>query len=326
MRFPRFVAGMLSVGIAVSMALLGASAAHGQAYPNKPIRLLTTEAGGGNDFAARLVAFGLTSGMGQQVVVENRGGGGGYIAPEVVSKAAPDGYTLLLFSSSLWLQPLIREKSLYDPVKDFIPVSVVCTAPSTLVVHPSLPVKSVKELIALAKAKPGQLNYASGATGTTGHLGAELFKYMAGVDIMRIAYKGNGPAIIDVMAGQTQMMFATAGPVSQHIKSGKLKALAVTSAKPSPLVPGLPAIAADLPGFESISTYGIFAPAKTPPAIIKKLHEEIVKALSRQDVKDKFLASGQETVGSTPEEYAAFIKEDMTRMGKVIKAAGIREE
>jgi tripartite-type tricarboxylate transporter receptor subunit TctC len=318
----RFFVWMLSIG----MLFLGMDAAHGQTYPNKVIRVVTSDAGGGNDFAARLVSPGLAAGLGQPVIVENRGGGGGSIAADTVAKAAPDGYTLLCYASNIWVIPFLRDDCPYDPVKDFIPISLLATSPSVLVIHPSLPVKSVKELIALAKSKPGKLNYATGGTGSTTHIAGELFKAMAGVDIMRVGYKSNGPAVIELMAGQTQLMFATAASVVSQIKSGKLKALAVTSKEPSAMFPGLPPVAADLPGFESISLYGMFAPAKTPAPIIARLNQEILRVLKGQDVKDKFLKTGVEAAGSTPAELAAIMKADMARVGKVIKDAGIREE
>ncbi len=290
--------------------------------------MITAEVGGGNDFTARVIAQGgLSERLGQPVIVENRGGAGGAIAAEIVAKAAPDGYTLLVYASNIWIIPLLRSNVPYDPVRDFAPITWAARSPSTVVVHPALPVNSVKELIALARARPGELNYGSGGTGATTHLAVELFKAMAGVNMVRIPYKGNGPALIDLMAGRVQVMFATAGSVTPHIRSGRLKALAVTSAQPSALAPGLPTVAASgLPGYESNSIYGIFAPAKTPAAIVTQLNQEIVRVLSRTEVKEKFLNSGVETVGSSPEEFAAAIRSDMARMAKVIKDAGIRGE
>lgn len=248
----------------IMMMALCVDAAHSQAYPRKPIRVVTSDAGGGNDFAARLVSPGLQAALGQPVIVENRGGGGGSIAANTVAKAAPDGHTLLCYASNIWVIPFLRDDCPYDPVKDFIPLSLLATSPSVLVVHPSVKANSVKELIALAKASPGKLNYATGGTGATTHIAGELFKSMAGVDIVRVNYKSNGPAVIELMAGQTQLMFATAASVVTQIKAGKLKALAVTSHEPSDMFPGLPPVAADLPGFESVSLYGMFAPARPP--------------------------------------------------------------
>ncbi len=221
--------------------------------------------------------------------------------------------------------PLFR-KVAWDPVKDFAPISLTIVTPNIVVVHPSLPVKSIKELIALAKARPGELNYGSGSTGAANHVAAELFKSMAGVNIVRINYKGAGTAIIDLVAGQLQVMFATAGSVTHHIKSGRLRALAVTSAEPSALAPGLPTVvAAGLPGYESSSLSGMFAPARTPVAIINRLNQEVVQALHRAEVKERLFNSGIQVVGSSPEEAAAKIRSEMARMGKVIREAGLRE-
>ena len=309
----------------ISLAMLGAGVASGQEFPNKAIRIVSTGAGGGNDFVARIIAQALTGNLGQQVIVENRPGANGIIAAQTVAKAAPDGYTLLNYSGGFWLLPFLQNVP-YDPVKDFSPVTLAVSSPSILVVHASLPVKSVKELIALAKARPGDLNYGTGSTGSTPHLAAELFKAMAGVNILRIPYKGSGVALNAILVGEVQLVFATAGPVGPHVKSGRLKALAVTSLKPSALAPGLPTVAATLPGYDAASVFGVFAPAKTPAAVINRLNQELVRVLNGADVKEKFLAAGIETVGTSPQEFAATIKSEMDRMGKVIKDAGIRGE
>jgi tripartite-type tricarboxylate transporter receptor subunit TctC len=321
---PRFVAWMCALG----MMLSGAGIVTGQNYPNRPLRMVTAEAGGGVDFTARVIAQGgLSDRLGQQLIVDNRGGAGGAIAAEIVAKAPPDGHTLLVYASAMWFLPLLRSNLPYDPVRDFAPITCAAKSPNMLVVHPTLPVSSVKDLIALARARPGELNYGSGGTGSTAHLAAELFKAMAGVDIVRIPYKGTGPALNDLIAGRVRVMFATAGAVTPHVRSGRLKALAVTSAQPSVLAPDLPTVAASgLPGYELISVYGIFAPVKTPAAIVKQLNQEIVRILGRADVKERFLNNGMETVGSSPEELAAMRTSDMARMGKVIKDAGIRED
>ncbi len=304
-----------------------ASTGSGQAYPVKPIRIVTAEAGGGNDFAARAIVRGIADSMGQQLIVDNRGGAGGIIAAEIVARAAPDGYTLLVYASNIWIIPLLKKNVPYDMAKDFAPITWAARSPSTLVVHPSLPVKSVKDLIAIAKAKPGQLNYGSGGSGATTHLAAELFKSMAKVNIVRVTYRGNAPALNDLIAGQIQVMFATAGTVAPHIGSGRLRALAVTSAQPTALSPGLPTVASSgLPGYESLSIYGVFAPSKTPTAIIQQLNREMVRVLHRADVKEQFFNAGVETVGSSPEAFAAAIKSDVARMAKVINEAGIRED
>ena len=308
----------------ICSTLVGASAASGQVFPNKPIRIVTSEAGGGNDLQARLIAQGLAGALGEQVVVENRPSG--VIPGEIVSKATPNGYTLLLYNNTLWTGPLLQATP-YDAVRDFSPITAVAKAANVLVVNPVLPVKSVAELVALAKAKPGELNYGSSGTGASNHLAGELFKAMAGVNIVRINYKGAGPALTALLAGELQLMFPTAGAVSPHIKAGRIRVLAVTSAEPTALAPGVPTMAASgLPGYESTSTYGVFAPAKTPRAIVDKLNEAIVQFLDRPDVKEKFFNAGMETVGGSPAQLAATVKSEMARMGKVIKDAGIRRE
>jgi len=313
--------------LSIVAAGLGATDAAAQAYPAKPIRIVTAEAGGGNDFAARAIVRGIGDSMGQQLIVDNRGGAGGIIAAEIVARAPPDGYTLLVYASNIWIIPLLKKNVPYDMGRDFAPITWAARSPSTLVVHPSLPVKSVKDLIAIAKAKPGQLNYGSGGSGATTHLAAELFKSMAKVNIVRVTYRGNSPALNDLIAGQIQVMFATAGTVAPHTGSGRLRALAVTSAQPTALSPGLPTVAsAGLPGYESLSIYGVFAPSKTSAAIIQQLNREMVRVLNRADVKDLFFNAGVEAVGSSPEAFAAAIKADVARMSKVISEAGIRED
>ncbi len=322
MLIPDLVAWMVSVGLMFPVA----GAVHGQDFPKKPIRIVTAEVGSTNDFVARLIAQGLSAGLGQQMVVENRGGASGIIAAQTVAQAPPDGYTLLFYTSTLWIGPLLQNVS-WDPVRDFSPITLAATSPNILVVHPSLPVKSVEELIVLAKARPGELNYSSSSTGASTHLAAELFKAMAGVNIVRINYKGGGSALNALIAGQVQVMFPSAGLVTPHVKSGRLRALAVTTAQPSALAPGLPTMAASgLPGYESGSIYGIFAPAGILATLINRLNQEIVRALNRTEVKEKFFNVGVEIVGSSPEEFAATIKSDMARMGKLIKDAGIRVE
>lgn len=292
-----------------------------QNYPDKPIRMLAPAIGGASDIAARLIAQWLSPSLGQQVVVDNRGN----IAPEIAAKAAPDGYTVIAYGSPLWLSSFLRDNVPWE-VKDFVPITLAASSPNVLIVHPSLPAHSVKELIALARAKPGELNFSSGSSGALTHLTGELFNAMAGVKIVRVAYRGNGPALTALIGGQVQLMFANSGSVVPLLKSGRLRALAVTSAQPSPLVPGLPSVAAEgVPGFESETVIGIFAPARTPPALINRLNKEIVKALNNPDLKAKFFSIGVEAVGSLPEEFRAFVEKDMTKWGKVIRNAGIRE-
>ena len=301
------------------------SLASAQSYPARPVRIVTGGTGSNSDFAARVIAQALTGALRQQVIVENRPSG--VILGEIVAKASPDGYTLLVSGSSFWLAPFLQPKLPWDPVKDFAPVILAASAPNLVVVHPSMTVKSVTELIALAKARAGELDYASGSTGSTPHLAAELFKAMAGVDITRINYKGSGPAINDLLGGRVPLMFPAAGSVIPHVKAGRLRALAVTSAQPSALVPGLPTVAASgVPGYEFASLTGMFAPVKTPRALIDRLNQETASALNRTDVKERFLISGVEAVGSSPEQFGAIVRGEMARLGKVIKDAGIQNE
>ncbi|MBI3938241.1 MAG: tripartite tricarboxylate transporter substrate binding protein [Betaproteobacteria bacterium] len=317
----RFLALMLPVG----MMVLCAGAASGQNYPYRPIRIVVPGIGGGSDFMARLIGQGLAGPLGQQVVVENRPTG--IIPAEIVSKAEPDGHTLLLSGSGLWLAPFLYDKLPFDPVRDFSPITLAVSQPNILVVNPALPAKSVKELISLAKARPGELNYASGSTGAANHLAAELFKSMAGVNIVRINYKGAGAGLAALIAGEVQVMFVTAAAAVPHIKTGRVRALAVTTARPSALLPDSPTIAASgLPGYESASIYGIFAPGKTPGPIIGKLNREIVRVLNRPEVKEKLFNIGAEVVGSSPAQLAALVKSDMVTSGKLIRDAGIRRE
>jgi tripartite-type tricarboxylate transporter receptor subunit TctC len=321
---------MLSSRSAVALPLLGvitlvALPAFSQSYPNKPVRMVVSGIAGSSNFAARLIAQGLTGAFGQQVIVDGREGG--VVVPEIVAKAAPDGYTLLLNGSAMWLLPFMRSNVAYDPVKDFSPITLAISTPNILVVHPSVPIKSVKDLIALAKARPGELNCATGNAGTSNHLAAELFKAMAGVNIMRIPYKGIAPALNDLIGGQVQLMFGAAPAVTQHIKSGRLRAVAVTSAQPSALAPGLPTVAASgVPGYASVAIFGVLAPAKTPAAIIKRLHQDITRVLDTAEVRTRFFNSGSEVVASTPDEFAAAIKSEMSGLGKLITDAGIRDE
>jgi tripartite-type tricarboxylate transporter receptor subunit TctC len=308
--------------VLLSASLIAAGAAYGQNYPTRPVRFVTAAVGGGNDFAARMIATGLTASLGQQVIVDNRGGS--HIPQLTVSKATPDGYTILVQNNTVWVAPLL-EKVAYDHFNELVPITLTARAPNVLVVHPSLPANSVKDLIAAAKAAPGELNYASGVVGSSNYIAAELFKAMAGVNLTRIGYKGSGPALIDVMAGQVKVMFATTTSSWGHVKAGRLKALAITSAEPSALAPGLPTIAASgVPGYKSESIYGVWAPAKTPAPVLKRLHQEIVKVLTAPETTQRFLTTGAEVVASTPEVFAAEIKSESARLDKVFRGAGIR--
>jgi len=317
---PGYVLAML----ALAWMGCGTGAAYGQAYPAKPVRIVVTGVGSGGDFAARLIAQGVSPLLGQQIIVDNRGSGN--LPAEIVAKSPPDGYTLCLSAAPLWITPFLR-KTPYDPVRDFAPVTLVVTSPNILVVHPSLPAHSVKALISLIRARPGALNYATSGIGGSGFLAAELFKSMARADMVRVNYKSGGLALTELMSGEVQLFFANAGAVAPHMQSGRLRALAVTSAKPSPLLPGLPTIAAGgLPGYELVSVQGLFGPARMPDAVIARLNQDIVPFLQRPDVTEKFLAAGMEALGSPPEALASTVKSEMARLGKVIKAAGITLE
>ena len=300
----------------------GTGVVSGQDYPNKPIRIVTSSAGGSSDFVMRLVAPALRASLGQPVIIENRAS---LLLGEVESRSPPDGYTLLAGGGTLWIVPLLQDVR-FDPSKDFAPIALLVTSPNILVVHPSVPVKSVKELIALARARPGELNYASTSTGGSPHLAAELFKTLAGVDIVQIPYKGSGAALIALVGGHVQVMFPAVTSSTPHIRSGRLRGLAVTSAKTSPLAPGLPPIAATVPGYDygTGGATAMFAPQKTPAAIISRLNQEIVRVLNQADMKEKLSGSGVEIVGSSPEQLGAMVKSEVARMGKVIKDAGIK--
>jgi tripartite-type tricarboxylate transporter receptor subunit TctC len=320
MTIERTVALLVTLALSVP-AVYAASPAD---FPNKPVRIVTSEPGGSLDFTARVMAQDLTASLGQQVIVENRGGASGAILAQMVARASPDGYTMLYYGSPLWILPLLQRTS-YDAMRDFSPITIAISSPNILVVHPSLPVKTVAELIALAQAKPGQLNYGTGATGGPSHLAAELFSTMARVKFTRVPYRGNGPAVTALVGGEVHLLFASAAAVTGHIKSGRLTALGVTSAKPSALFPGLPAIAgAGVPGYEAEAVFGILAPAGTPRTIVNRLNREIVGVLQQASLKEKFFGAGVEVVASTPESLAATMKSEVARIGKLIKEAGIK--
>ncbi len=285
-------------------------------YPNKFIRIITAAAGSNNDWGARLVGQELTARIGQQVIVENRGSAG----VEVLVRSPPDGYSLLFYGSVAWLQPYLTQVT-WEPIRDLAPITLSMTSPNVVVVHPSLPVKSVKELIAFAKARPGQLNYGAGGAGASPHLAAELFKYMAGLSIVRINYKGTGPSMVGLLAGEVHLMFPGLGSIAPHMKAGKVRALAVTTPKRSRLLPELPTVGDIIPGYASESVIGFFAPAKTPSAIVHRLNREINDVMKTTDPQRLF-ASGVEATSTTPDEFGQFIKAEMARMLPVIKSAG----
>jgi tripartite-type tricarboxylate transporter receptor subunit TctC len=298
----------------------------GQAFPVKPVRIVTAEPGGGNELAARIIAQDLTAAFGQQVIVESRGGASGALAAQAVAKAPPDGYTWLLYSSALWVIPLIKDVP-WDVTRDFAPVALLAHAPNVLVVHPSLPARSVPELIKLARARPGELNYATGGTGAAAHLSGELFKSLSRTNIVRVRYKGTGPGLVALVSGEVQIMFPAAGSIGSYVKSGKLRALAVTSAQRSALAPELPTMAeAGLPGYDAVSVYALFAPAKTPVALIARMSESTIRVLQSAEVKQRFLNAGVETIGAPGERLDATIRSDLARWGKLIREAGIRDD
>ncbi|HZN24334.1 MAG TPA: tripartite tricarboxylate transporter substrate binding protein [Burkholderiales bacterium] len=299
----------------------------GQEYPTKPLRFIAPNPPGGpTDILARLIGQKLSESVGQPVVIENRAGAGGNIGSEIAAKAPPDGYTLLSGNNATFGANVSLYKRLgFDPIKDFTPVVLVATQPNILVVHPSLPVKSVKELVALAKARPGQLNYAGSGVGTAAHLAAELFKSMTATEIVHISYKGAGPALTDLLAGQTQLMFATALSVTPYIKSNRVRALGVTTAKRSRLYSDLPTIAeAGVPGFEASTWHGVLVPAGTPPAIVERLNTEINKMLQTPDVRDRINALGGEIAGGSSKEFAEHIRREIPKWAKVVKSLNVQ--
>lgn len=300
---------------------VAAGTAFAQDYPSRPIHMITSAAGGGTDLVARVVAQALAGPLGQAVVVENHPT---LVSIETAMKAPADGYTILFTAEPLWTMPYLQKVS-FDPLKDFIPVALVGKAPTVLVVHPSVQVNSVTELIALAKAKPGTLNYSAGAVGAASHVAGELFKSAANVDIVRVPYNGAGPALTSTVSGVTELTFGTAASLG-FLKSGKLRALAVTSAQPSAIFPNVPTLASTLPGYEVTSIYGVLVPARTPSAIVQKLNAEINNVLQMPEVRDRMLVAGVEPAPGTPEAFTADIKTEMAKVGKVIRGAGIKND
>ncbi|MCX7138123.1 MAG: tripartite tricarboxylate transporter substrate binding protein [Proteobacteria bacterium] len=307
---------------------MSAPAQSADSYPVKPVRLVTPfPPGGGTDILARALAPRMSESLGGSVIVENRSGAGGLVGIEAVARTAPDGYTLLLVSGSLTIIPSLFPNVRYDPVKDFTPVTLATRQPYIAVVHPSLPAKNIRELIALARARPGQVTYASAGSGGAGHLGMELLKTMVKVNIVHIPYKGSGPALIDVLGGHVSLMFASAPSAMPHIKTGRLRALAMTGSQQSAAVPGVPTIAeSGLPGFETYGWYGVLAPAGTAPPIIARVHGAIIKAMAAPEVMERIVADGSEAVAGTPEQFADYIKRDIPKWAKVIKESGARAD
>lgn len=310
----------------IAACLVAATAAFGsERYPYKPVRLIVPFAPGGNvDIVTRVIARKLTEGLGQQIVVDNRSGAGGVLGTELAARTLPDGYTLLMVTASHVTNPGLR-KLPYDTEKDFTAISIVVDVPVILVIHPSLPVRTVAELIALAKEKPGQLNYGSGGNGTGAHLAAELLKSAASINIVHIPYKGIGLALVDLLGGQIQMMFSASPSVMPHVRPGRLRALGVAAAQRSPVLPDVPTIReAGVPGVEASVSFTLLAPAATPKKITAQLNSEIVKALRAPEIKERLVSEGAVPIGSSPDEAARFLSSEIARWGKVTKALGLR--
>ena len=312
-----------------ALAAAAAGAAFAQAgYPSKPVRLVVpSSAGGGTDIVARIIAPDLSKRLGQQVVIDNRPGAGTMIGIEVAAKSPPDGYTLLMGLSTLAINSALYKKVPYDPQRDFAPITQAISSASIIVVHPSVPVKTLKELIAFARARPGQINYASAGTGTYPHMTMELFLSMAKLKMVHIPYKGTAPAMIDMVAGQVATMAATILTGMPQIRAGRLRPLGITSAARSPIVPDIPTVAeAGLPGYESVQWYGMLAPARTPRDIITRLHGEATRVLQQPEIKARFAGDGADPVGSSPEEFTRYIQSELTKWARVARDAGIQQE
>ena len=314
---------LLTAAACLSTAILPAGpAGASEAFPNRPVRIVTTDVGNSNDLLSRLLAESLTPALGQQVIVENRGGAGGGIAVERLMNAVPDGHTIMVHDTSVWLLPLLRNDTPWDPFRDFAPISMIARNPAVLVVPASLPPKSVGELIEYAKARPGQLNYVSVDDGSPSHLAAELFTSMAGIKVVRVAYRGGGAAFNGLMAGEGHMMVNAVAPAMVHVRAGRLRALAVTSR--SALLPDIPTVGATVPGYEWITHQAIFAPAKTPPAIVKRLNAEAVRALGQPELKERGMKLGIELGSSASSEVTAMMKSDTGKMRSVLQRSGIK--
>ena len=314
-----------SVLVLFLAAFTAAANAAEPAYPARPVRVIAPSSpGSGIDFVGRTVSQGLTESIGQQFIVDNRAGAGGNIGAEVTAKAAPDGYTLFLATSTHVINVSLYSKLSYDIVKEFAPISRLTNGFYVIVVHPSVPAKNVKELIALAGAKPGQLNFASAGNGNATHLAGELFKSVAKVDIVHVPYKGTGPALVDLVGGQVQIMFSNFTAALPQIRSGKLRALAVTGEQRTPTAPDIPTvIESGLKGYTVTSWYGLVAPAHTPQPVVAKLNAEIVKVLKQPGIRDRLAGDGAEPSSNTPAEFAALIKTELAKWEKVIKGAGL---
>jgi tripartite-type tricarboxylate transporter receptor subunit TctC len=317
--------------VSVVCALLAAplsGSALAQGYPSKPIRaIVPSSAGGGTDIVARIMAPRLTERLGQQLVIENRPGAGTMIGIEAAAKAPPDGYTILIAPSTLSLNTVVYKKVPYDAARDFAPITQLVSSTSIITVHPSVPVKTVKELIAFAKARPGQMNYASAGTGTYPHMTMELFNSSAGLKMQHIPYKGTAPAMVDLLAGHVTVMASTILTGMPQIRAGRLRPLGITSLKRSAAAPDIPTVAeAGLPGFESVQWYGAAVPAQTPKDIVARLHTEMVRVLQIPEIRDRFVADGTDPVGNSPEEFGRYIRDEIVKWTKVARDAGMKQE
>ena len=313
--------------VASALTMLISQVVLGQTYPTWPIRMVVPSSPGAGvtDIMARLIGQHLSANIGQQIVIDNRPGASGILGSEVVSRAVPDGYTLLIANVSLVVNPYLYPKMPYDPLKDFLPITMVNSAPLLLVVHPSIAAKSVMELIAYAKAHPGQLNYGSGGLGSTPYLAAELFKSLSGIDVVHVPYKGGAPALSDLVGGQLSFMIENMPGTMPYARAGSLRALAITSLQRSQLAPELPTMAeAGVPGYEMSGWNGIFAVKGTPPEIVMRLHSALAKILRSAEMRQEMAALGAEPIGDTSEEFAEFLRADMARWGKIIEEKGIR--
>src|SRR6266545_419726 len=320
----------LAVGLALLSPLLSPAQAQAQAqtWPSRPVRIVVpSPPAGGTDIVARVLAEHFSRAFGQQFFVENRPGAGNMIGIESVARAAPDGYTFLIVASTLSLNSVLYKKVSYDPIKDFAPIMLVASAPNVLIVNPAVPARTLTEFIALAKQKPGQLTYGTPGIGTSPHMCMELLKHMAGIDLQHVPYRGTVPAMTDVMSGQITAMFGTALSTRPQIDAGTVRGLGLSSKKRSAALPSvLPIAEVGVPGYEATQWYGFLAPAGTPPEIIARIHAEAAKALKSKDLLDKLATDGAEPVGSTPEEFAAHIKDELEKWAKVAKAAGIEPQ
>lgn len=317
----QLISGFIAAGLA-GLAAVSVQAA--EQYPQRPVRLIIPyPPGGAGDIVGRMMGSGLSAAFGEQVVADNRGGGGQIIATQIAANASPDGHTLFLASATHSINPALRSKLPYDTLKAFAPITLAAQSPLVFVAHASLKAASIKELIAAAKAQPGRINYASSGPGTGGHMSVELLKSMTGINLVHIPYKGAGPALIDVVAGQVHMICTSPLPAMPHVKAGRLRALGMTSLERSPAYPDVPTVAETIPGYQSTLWYALLAPAGTPPAILKRVHAAAVKTLGEARVRDQLLRLGATPVGNSPQQLQAFLGSEIDRWKKLVKQAGI---